>query len=131
VKTKYSLNNIASLDIKIHKPSIIFLKGDLWAGKTTLSQHIIGNLLRVWSHITSPTYTYYNQYNDIYHFDLYRLKSYDEFFAIGWEDIFDNNSGVILVEWPEIIEKHYHCDIEITLKKNWKNDERELEVSYK
>ncbi|MBT3726615.1 hypothetical protein HOG21_02715 [bacterium] len=32
--------------------------------------------------MTSPTYTYYNKYNDIYHFDLYRLKSYDEFFSI-------------------------------------------------
>ncbi|MBT3728584.1 hypothetical protein HOF65_00670 [bacterium] len=40
----------------------------------------------------SPTYTYYNKYNNIYHFDLYKLKSYDEFFAIGGEDILDNNN---------------------------------------
>ena len=80
--------------------------------------------------ITSPTYTYYNKYNDIYHFDLYRLKDYNEFFAIGAEDILDNNDGVILVEWPELIEKYYKPDIEIILKKTDNEDEREIEVNY-
>ena len=51
-----------------------------------------------WS-ITSPTYTYYNKYTldnfiNIYHYDLYRLKDYDEFFAIWWEDILDNNDWI-------------------------------------
>ena len=70
------------------------------------------------SKVTSPTYTYYNKYNNIYHFDLYRLQDYNEFFAIGGEDILDNNEWIILIEWPELLEKYYQPDLEIILKKN-------------
>jgi tRNA threonylcarbamoyladenosine biosynthesis protein TsaE len=66
------------------------LKGDLGAGKTTLSKHILQNILGITDDITSPTYTYYNRYGDNYHFDLYRISKYDEFFAIGGEDVLDN-----------------------------------------
>jgi len=128
MKKKYFLNQLPSLEIDIQKPSIIFLKGDLWAGKTTLSQHILKNILWIKEEVKSPTYTYYNRYEDTYHFDLYRLKDYDEFFAIGWEDIFDNNTWVILIEWPEIIEAYYPPDIEIILKKTRKENEREIEI---
>jgi len=120
-----------SLDIKINKPSLIFLKGDLWAWKTTISKYIINELLWNNSSITSPTYTYYNKYNDIYHFDLYRLNNYDEFFAIWGEDILDNNNWVIIIEWPELIEKYYSPDIEIVLTKTNNDDEREIEINYK
>jgi len=131
MKTKYSINKINSLDIKINKPSLIFLKGDLWAWKTTISKYIINELLWNNSSITSPTYTYYNKYNDIYHFDLYRLNNYDEFFAIWGEDILDNNNWVIIIEWPELIEKYYSPDIEIVLTKTNNDDEREIEINYK
>jgi len=131
MKIKYSINNISSLDISINKPSLIFLKWDLWAWKTTISKYIINNILDLKCDVTSPTYTYYNKYNDVYHFDLYRLKSYDEFFAIWAEDILDNNEWIILIEWPDIIEKYYKPDIEIILKK-WNTDnEREIEIIYK
>ncbi|MDD2907579.1 MAG: tRNA (adenosine(37)-N6)-threonylcarbamoyltransferase complex ATPase subunit type 1 TsaE [Candidatus Gracilibacteria bacterium] len=125
---KYTIDNIKSLDFNIKKPSVIFLKGDLGAGKTTLSKHILNDLLGIKADIISPTYTYYNKYDDNYHFDLYRLTNYDEFFAIGGEDIFDNNTGVILVEWPELIEPYYKADIVINLVKTENEDEREIEV---
>lgn len=127
---KYSLKNISSLDIKIKKPFIIFLKWDLAAWKTTLSKYILNDILWVEDEIVSPTYTYYNKYNDNYHFDLYRLENYDEFFAIWWEEILDNNSWVILIEWPEIIEKYYNPDLEIILKKTDNPEEREIEIKY-
>lgn len=125
---KYSINNIWSLKIDIPKPCLVFLKGDLWAWKTTITKHIINNILNIPNHITSPTYTYYNKYDDVYHFDLYRLKSYDEFFAIWWEDVLDNNNWVIIIEWPEILENYYKPDITISLKKTQKEDEREIEI---
>ena len=128
---KYSINNISSLDFEIKTPCIIFLKWDLWAWKTTISKHILNNLLWVKEDIISPTYTYYNKYWDNYHFDLYRLSNYDEFFAIGWEDILDNNEWVIIIEWPELIEKYYSPDIEIILSKTDREDEREVEVNYR
>ena len=125
---KYSIDKIKELKIPIEKPSIIFLNGDLWAWKTTLSKHILNNLLWIKEDITSPTYTYYNRYNDNYHFDLYRLKDYDEFFAIWWEDILDNNTWIILVEWPDLISKYYKPDLVINITKTDIDDERQIEI---
>jgi len=130
MKKIYSINDINNIKISINKPSLIFLKWDLWLWKTTLVKYIINNLLNNTSKITSPTYTYYNKIDDIYHFDLYRLKKYDEFFAIWWEDILDNNEWVILIEWPEIIEKYYNADIEISLNKTLVKNEREITIKY-
>lgn len=125
---KYFLKYISDLKIEIKKPCLIFLKWDLWAGKTTLAKHILNDILWIEGEVTSPTYTYYNKYLDNYHFDLYRINNYDEFFAIWWEEILDNNSWVILVEWPEIIEKYYSPDLEIILKKTENSKEREIKI---
>jgi tRNA threonylcarbamoyl adenosine modification protein YjeE len=125
---KYSLNNINNIKIPNKKPLLVFLKGDLWAGKTTLSKHILQDTCWITDEITSPTYTYYNKYDDNYHFDLYRIWDYDEFFAIGWEDILDNLEWVALIEWPEKIEKYYKPDIEIHLRKTDIEDQREIEI---
>lgn len=134
---KYSISDIKNIDLDLKIPYIVYLYGDLWAGKTTISKYIIKDLLWFDWEVTSPTYTYYNKYigeskkvkgKSIYHFDLYRLKNYDEFFAIGWEEIFDNNNWIILVEWPEIIEKYYKADVIIKLKKTDREDEREIEI---
>ena len=130
MNNKYTLDNIKNFKILINKPSLVFLKWDLWSWKTTLIKHIIYNLLNNKSKITSPTYIYYHKYDNIFHFDLYRLKNYDEFFAIWWEDIIDNNEGIILVEWPDIIEKYYTPDIEIKLTKTNVKDERKITVKY-
>jgi tRNA threonylcarbamoyladenosine biosynthesis protein TsaE len=127
----YTIDGLRQLNIDIPKPSIIFLYWDLWAWKTTLSSVIIQKLLNSSKEITSPTYVYYNKYDDIYHFDLYRLESYDQFVSIGWEEILDNNVWIILVEWPERIEKHYKADIEIYLAKTSDDDTRKIDIIYK
>ncbi|NVP17573.1 tRNA (adenosine(37)-N6)-threonylcarbamoyltransferase complex ATPase subunit type 1 TsaE [Candidatus Gracilibacteria bacterium] len=127
---KYTIDNINSLKIDIKTPCVIFLNGDLGAGKTTISKYILNNLLGIEEVINSPTYTYYNIYGKNYHFDLYRLSNYDEFFAIGGEDIMDNNSGVILIEWPDLISPYYKADIVINIKKTEIDNEREIEIIY-
>lgn len=128
MKQNYTLDNIKKLDICIKRPSIVFLYGDLWVGKTTLSSEIISRYVgdRV---VTSPTYIYYKQYKDIYHFDLYRMSFYDEFISIGGEEIIDNNEGIILIEWPQILEWVISPDIVIKLEK-WETDERKIEIEY-
>lgn len=131
MKIKYSINNMSSLNLEINKPTIIFLRWDLGVWKTTISKYIINKLLKKDCDVTSPTYTYYNKYDDIYHFDLYRLNNYDEFFAIWAEDILDNNEWVIIIEWPELIEKYYSADIEIYLEKTNIDDEREIDIIYR
>ena len=136
MKKKYNIKEIKNLNIPIKKWDIIFLKWDLWAWKTTISKHILNNILKVNDNIVSPTYTYYNKYEwfldwekiNIYHFDLYRLENYDEFFAIWAEEILDNNSWIILIEWPDIIEKYYKPNLEIKLFKTEKENCREIEI---
>ena len=125
---KYTRNTLEELSIEIQNPCIIFLKWELWAGKTTISQHIIKNILGISAEVTSPTYTYYNKLEYVYHFDLYRLGSYDEFVSIGGEEILDNNEGVILIEWPELIQQYYTPDISIDIQKTSIEGEREISV---
>lgn len=130
MKKIYSLDTLCQLNIEIDTPSIIFLYWDLWAWKTTLSQIIIQRILEKKQEITSPTYVYYNKYEDVYHFDLYRIESYDEFISIGWEEILDNNQWVILIEWPEKIDLYYKADIEIYMWKTDNDTQREIELIY-
>jgi len=76
--------NLSGFPIRPKKGERIFLRGDLGVGKTTLSKHIISTLLGTPITVKSPTYTYYNKYDqNIYHFDLYRLQTYDDFVNIG------------------------------------------------
>ena len=129
---KYSLDRLSDIIPAISRPSLVFLYGDLWAGKTTISQSIIQKELGEDKNITSPTYVYYNKYSDIYHFDLYRCSDYDEFVSIWWEEILDNNEGIILVEWPQILKKYYTPDIEIYIEKiDDESDNRHIDLKYK
>ncbi len=133
MKKRYNLDQIQDLEIDIKLPSIVFLKWGLWAGKTTLSQHIIRDMYSITSDITSPTYTYYNKYiserGEIYHFDLYRISDYEEFIYIWWEEILDNNTGLILIEWPDILKDTYEADITIDISITWNANERELSIT--
>ena len=81
--------------------AIVFLRGDLAAGKTTLTQ-AIAKEKGIEGEVTSPTFSLQQCYGDengraLYHYDLYRLD-YDEFMQLGLFEEFEKE-GWHLVEW--------------------------------
>ena len=101
--------------------SIIYLHGELGAGKTTITKGIIAGFGCV-DPVTSPTYTLVERYTardtTIYHFDLYRLKRPEELESIGIRDMLDGNA-ISIFEWPErgagvLPEADFDVYIEIT-----------------
>ncbi|MBM3198005.1 MAG: tRNA (adenosine(37)-N6)-threonylcarbamoyltransferase complex ATPase subunit type 1 TsaE [Chlamydiae bacterium] len=108
---------------------VFFLHGDLGAGKTTLVKGLAHALCQVSpEEVTSPTFTYMHIYQGplpLYHFDLYRLSSEDEFFHAGFQEHL-GGSGVCCIEWPErlptslsltpyILSMHYISSTERTI----------------
>jgi tRNA threonylcarbamoyladenosine biosynthesis protein TsaE len=87
--------------------NILLLSGPLGAGKTTLIK-ALAEQLGVREVVTSPTYTYVQSYRMpggkiLYHFDLYRMRSIDEFLAQGFDEILACDEAIVVIEWPEII----------------------------
>lgn len=133
----YKLNEIDKVsDIiisNLDKTNIILFNGEIGSGKTTIIKSILEKM-GVNENITSPTFSIVNEYllkqDNIYHFDLYRVKSVDELNQIGFEDYICSNN-LCFIEWPKLALKYFFsCYLLINLKLIDKKT-REVELTIK
>ena len=99
--------------------AVIAYRGDLGAGKTAFTRGLARGL-GCGEQVTSPTYTIVNEYltgrMPLFHFDMYRLKSADDLWDIGWDDYLERG-GVCAVEWSENVEDAMEDAIYVTIEK--------------
>ena len=98
---------------------IVAYRGDLGAGKTAFTRGLARGL-GCGESVTSPTYTIVNEYLSgrlpLFHFDMYRLRSSDDLWGIGWDDYLDRG-GVCAVEWSENVTDAMENAIWVTIEK--------------
>ncbi len=97
-----------NFSLELKAKSIILLKGQIGAGKTSLVKGIAEGL-QIKENITSPTFALSHHYNSgklpLIHMDLYRLEdtsSAQELFLEEEEEL-EQNNGIMVIEWPEKI----------------------------
>ena len=99
--------------------TVIAYRGDLGAGKTAFTRGLARGL-GCQDMVTSPTYTIVKEYLSgrmpLFHFDMYRLRSADDLWDIGWEDYLDRG-GVCAVEWSENVEEALDHFILVNIEK--------------
>ena len=106
--------------------TILAYRGDLGAGKTAFTRGLARGL-GCRELVTSPTYTIVNEYLGgrlpLFHFDMYRLRSSDDLFDIGWDDYLERG-GICAVELSENVADAMEDPVTVTIEKTGENSRR-------
>ena len=116
----------ARLGATLKPGTVIAYRGDLGAGKTAFTRGVARGL-GCTEQVTSPTYTIVNEYLSgrmpLFHFDMYRLKSADDLWDIGWEDYLERG-GVCCVEWSENVKEALEKPLTVCIEKTGDDSRR-------
>ena len=116
----------AALGKIIPAGTVIAYRGDLGAGKTAFTRGLARGL-GYQEPVTSPTYTVCNEYLGgrlpLFHFDMYRLRSAEDLWDIGWDDYLDRG-GICAVEWSENVADAMEDAISVTIEKTGEESRR-------
>ncbi|CUU71193.1 ATP/GTP binding protein [Campylobacter hyointestinalis] len=124
------LDELDAIVQKLPKTGVILLRGDLASGKTTLTKAIVASF-GIKANVTSPTFSIMQNYENIYHYDIYQ-NGFEGLKANGlFENLFED--GLHIVEWGDenlvrLLKKYGIdvCIVDITAKEN----KRIYEVSF-
>jgi tRNA threonylcarbamoyladenosine biosynthesis protein TsaE len=90
--------------LRLQAPVLVLLTGELGSGKTTLTKGIVSGLHAAKEdEVTSPTFTLLHEYGEatkVFHGDLYRIESFQDFETLGLEDVFAK-PAIVILEWSE------------------------------
>ena len=96
----------ARLGQQLRGPVVVAFFGGLGMGKTAFTRGIAKGM-GIGTDVSSPTFALVHEYhgdkNTLYHFDMYRVESWDDLYATGFFDFYETG-GVLAVEWSENIE---------------------------
>ena len=113
---------------------IVFLIGEMGVGKTTFVRYLINEFQKKnnldLTEVTSPTFNILNEYQiediNIKHYDLYRLKEFNEINNLGILE--DTENSLILIEWPTLLLDNLNNFIKLSF--SYSKDYQSRELSY-
>jgi tRNA threonylcarbamoyladenosine biosynthesis protein TsaE len=109
------------LAAELRPGSVVLLRGDLGAGKTTMVKGIAEGFNAAQAEaVTSPTFTLIHEYRGpevaLYHIDLYRIDTQRELDTLALDDLMEPNT-ILLIEWGEKFERfRKERDVEIAIE---------------
>ena len=116
----------AALGKVLQPGAVVAYEGDLGAGKTAFTRGLARGLGAT-DRVTSPTFTIVNEYLSgrlpLFHFDMYRLKSAEDLWDIGWDDYLERG-GVCAVEWSENVRQALEDPIRVMIEKTGEETRR-------
>jgi len=135
LKSLEDTRNLSKDISRIIQPGdVVFLYGEIGVGKTTFVRFLVNSLEDkkkiINSDVLSPTFNIVYDYDigsiKVLHYDLYRLKKYNDIAQLG---IFETSTKYIkIIEWPELIKSKPKDRIEIFFKYSKMNNSRKVKI---
>lgn len=121
---------------KINKALVFVLEGELGAGKTEFLKGV-AKALKIKEKINSPTFVIMkrfklkrNDFNYLWHLDLYRLKNIKELISLGFKDLLEDKKNLIFIEWGMKVKKILPKDFKLIKIKILEDNKRFIEINY-